>query len=518
MCSVTRRFLSLCLCPLHVLVSDFPPLQDQWQRKKQTKEQKRAAKRAKLDPENRKSAKDVMDENERKRKRELGIQSDEEDAASDVADDQELDQPADDLRQNKKQKIDATKPEKNDAETDDAAKKAVQAEKRREKRQLKKERADKQKLKADAKKAKKQGQESKDTVAAASKSAADDETDEDDDVEIDQSGDVEAMDISGLVDDHNDAQFDDSSAPASPNAISFDTSADQSAASSSSSIVPPASAPTLTAPNGKLETAEPATRAKKPKGLKLPEIDPEELQARLRARIEELRARRKADGPSGQPARSRQDLLDARRKKEEARKQHKKELRLKAKQEEERLNNERLRGSGSPLSTDIFSPRPIDENNFSFGRVAFEDGEADASLSTITDHRKKKGPQDTKTALIAAEKKAARLAGLDEDKRADIAEKDLWLNAKKRAHGERVRDDQSLLKKALKRKEQTKAKSSREWNDRIESVKYGKEKKQKKREENLAKRKEDKGSKKSKGAKKGGAKKGRPGFEGKFKG
>ncbi|KAI5285173.1 hypothetical protein KEM52_002569, partial [Ascosphaera acerosa] len=43
---------------------------DQWQRKKQTKEQAKLAKRAKLDPDSQKTAKDVMDENARKRKRE----------------------------------------------------------------------------------------------------------------------------------------------------------------------------------------------------------------------------------------------------------------------------------------------------------------------------------------------------------------------------------------------------------------------------------------------------------------
>src|SRR6266480_5167031 len=43
--------------------------QDQWQRKKQTKQEARNAKRAKLDPDSLKTAKDVMDENARKRKR-----------------------------------------------------------------------------------------------------------------------------------------------------------------------------------------------------------------------------------------------------------------------------------------------------------------------------------------------------------------------------------------------------------------------------------------------------------------
>ncbi len=116
-------------------------------------------------------------------------------------------------------------------------------------------------------------------------------------------------------------------------------------------------------------------------------------------------------------------------------------------------------------------------------------------------------------------KKRARVSGLDERKRADIEEKDLWLNAKKRAHGEKVRDDMSLLKKTLKRKEKAKLKSESEWNERITGVQKGQEMRQKKREENLRKRKEEKGGKgkgKAKG-KKPGKKSKRPGFEGSFR-
>ncbi|EME81091.1 uncharacterized protein MYCFIDRAFT_183232, partial [Pseudocercospora fijiensis CIRAD86] len=213
-----------------------------------------------------------------------------------------------------------------------------------------------------------------------------------------------------------------------------------------------------------------------------------------------------------------------RRKKEEQRKAHKKELRREAKEAEERRREEQLRGSGSP-ATAIFerrdSPRPS-ENSFAFSRLAFEDGTAaDASLSTLNDAKKKKGPQDPKTALLAAQKKQARISGLDAGKKADIEEKDMWLHAKKRAHGERVRDDTSLLKKALKRKEKQKNKSEREWKEREENITKAREAKQKKRETNLQKRRDEKGQKgKKKGGSSGGAKgkkKGRPGFEGRFK-
>lgn len=492
-------------------------LQDQWQRKKQTKEEKRAAKRAKLNPENQKSAKDVMDDNERKRKREMGIESDHEDLDLDV----ELEKPGEGLRKTvKKQKVDkkaANAEPSGEQEEDEESTRKTKAEKRKEKRQEKKEKADRKKEKLEAKKAQRQESDLNEV-------AVDGEAQESDEEEgnTTNTADVDAMDFSGLADpDSNDVSVSQqSSAPTSPNADTptFDMSANQSAASSSSSVIPPTTATT----NG--DSSAPATN-KKEKAFTLPKVNQEELQARLRARIEQLRARRKADGPHGQPARNRQELLEARRKKEEARKQHKKELRLKAKQEEERLKDERLRGSGSPLSADIFSPRirspASEENSFSFGRVAFADGaEADASLQGIEDRRRGKGKLDPKAALEAAQKKASRLAGYDDAKRADIEEKDAWLNAKKRAHGERVRDDTSLLKKALKRKEKGKLKSEKEWNERKEGVQKGIAARQKKREENLAKRKEDKGTKgKKKGGKPAkGGKKGRPGFEGKFGG
>jgi len=217
--------------------------------------------------------------------------------------------------------------------------------------------------------------------------------------------------------------------------------------------------------------------------------------------------------------------MEARRRKEEQRKAHKKELRKQAKDDEQRAAAEaelaRLRGSGSPLSTpDIFSPRSP-QNNFAFGRVTFDDGQQmDPNMTTILDPHKKKGPQDPRTALQAAQKKQARINGLDEAKKADIEEKDAWLNAKKRAHGEKVRDDTSLLKKALKRKEKAKSKSEKEWDTRIEGVQKGKEIRQKKREENLKKRREEKGGKgkgKGKGKKPGKKAKARPGFEGSFR-
>ena len=217
--------------------------------------------------------------------------------------------------------------------------------------------------------------------------------------------------------------------------------------------------------------------------------------------------------------------MEARRKKEEQRRAHKKELRLKAKLDEEARREAALTSArNSPAS--MMSPQIRDpEQNFSFGRVAFADGQQlSDNLSSLLAAPKKRGPQDPATALAASEKRRLRISGFDDEKRADIAEKDLWLAAKKRAHGEKVRDDSSLLKKTLKRKEKQKKKSEKEWGERKEGIAKGIAMKQKKREENLKKRRDEskKGSKAiGKGGKSGGASKkpkvkSRPGFEGSF--
>lgn len=525
---------------------------EQWNRKKQTKEQKRAAKKAKLDPANQRSALDVMKEQERKRKRELGMADEEGGDVEQKVQKGPLEMPA-----NKRQRQDP-----DEAVVPTEAERAAKAAKRREKRERKNEKREKEKAKSEAKKARKQqaalaDASSKQTALKPRDvgDASEDEHDEDDVAKpIDDAKDLARLDLSGLAgsdseENHDDGIAEASSVPSSPVADSpaFDVATNQSEASSSSSIVPPRvseqipnsqralprfEAPSKAADEGALSSinaADPPSGTSSPR-LVLPDIDQAILQERLRARIEALRASRKANGPDGGPARSRQELLEQRRKKEEQRKAHKKELRRQAKEEEARKREEQLRGSGSPLSMELFSgsarpsPRPQDNNNFSFGRIAFEDGTAaDAALHSLNDPKKAKGPQDPRTALQAAEKKQARLAGLDAEKRADIAEKDMWLNAKKHAHGERVRDDTNLLKKALKRKEKQKGKSEKQWQEREQAVIKGKEAKQKRREANLAKRREEKGGGKGKGGKKGsgkgpgGKKKGRPGFEGRFK-
>ena len=420
-------------------------------------------------------------------------------------------------KQKTQEKADKSKPAAKVPVDDAEAAKQARIEAKKQKIQAKKEKAAKKAEKAKARKAK---------VADSKVDLGDDDTemnlegvvDEEEDAAVETveaapdadeetatAGD-EMMDIEmdGLVDEE-DAQKNNKpktvdTPPTASQSPTFDTTDKPSTNSSTSSTIPPATAP---------------------KHIKLP-TDPELLKARLAARIEALRAARKADGPNGAPARNRQELMEARRKKEEQRRAHKKELRMQARAEEDAKREEALASVRDSPASSIMSPalHTADNTNFSFGRVAFADGQQlSTDLTTLLNAPKKKGPSDAATALKAAENRRLRIAGLDDAKRADIEEKDVWLNAKKRVHGEKVRDDSNLLKKTLKRKEKSKKKSEKEWNERKEGVAKGQAMRQKKREENLQKRKDMKGvkGKKAKGKPKGKPK-GRPGFEGSFGG
>lgn len=477
---------------------------------------------AKLDPDNAKNAKDVMDERAAaalKRKRE-------EDSGNDYQGPTEKQREGLKLHDRKEKRRKTDRKEAKGSKADGAAdgkaeETSVDDQKWRktEKKAAKKQRTQAKKLKAQQKAERKKAQQeaalSNEPVGATINDMDESEAGEDG-LEI-----VDLIDIAGK----NTTTTDDRHSTASPSP-EIQSPRLHSGSSSISSILPPSIPPTdqLAIPKSTISNLTSTTTTTSSSTT----FDASALtpQQRLEARINALRAARKADVPDGRPPRNRQELLESRRRKEEERRAHKKELRRKAKEDEIRKQEDEIAKRFSPGGSGslIASPRsPIEPgNNFSFGRVAFGDGtQADSSLSSLLDQPKKKGPSDANTALKAARNKASRLSGLDEAKRADIEQKDAWLNAKKKAHGERVKDDTSLLKKALKRQEGTKKKGEKEWQGRIEGVAKSQEMKQRKREQNLSKRREEKGGggKKKKGGAGAGkkAKVKRPGFEGSFK-
>jgi hypothetical protein len=482
---------------------------EQWRKtKKQTREERQNAKRAKLDPASHKTAKDVMDENDRKRKREL-----EGDDSSELDMDIEKEKPFEGMKgpaKPKKAKLTEQPKPKGATEENAVDIASVKAKARAEKRKQKQEKKKEMVAKKQQKLAEKKSEGKKAAVELSLEEAAvTPHQDEEENMDVDAQDETEKIevDISDLVDDNQST--------ATPSADSAGTAASVvSNASSASSIVPPVSADAAPKPD----------KENKSKFLSLPQEEREAIQARFAARVRELRAARKADGPDGRPARNRAELIEARRKKQQAHKAAQKANREVAKEDEARLKAEaelaRLRGSGSPYSMSGVIERNSPVNDLAFGRIAWRDGQQmDTKLSGLLDSNRRKGPSDPKTALQAAEKKWAHINSLDEQKRKDIAEKELWLSAKKRAQGEKVHDDVALLRKSVKRTEKAKAKSKKEWKERITNIDKGKEIKQKKREGNLKKRREE--SKKGGGVKKGKKpvkKVKRAGFEGTFKG
>lgn len=563
--------------------------QDQWKRKKQTPEQKKAARMAKLDPANWKSAKDVYDERSaeaaKKRKREDGENeraSGSLTKASDMIEAQpSKKQKSEDSTKSSKpvptEKI-AEKGESEEALNANLRKRAKKRANRNAKKQLdnqrlqdkqerkakekteklvtseeqsnsKKERKEKTVKKAQQSEAKETSliptpkNKSKEPVQQEQRSradlkeqpsAADKDQNQDgewSDVEEDehQLGETEANTEEGLEDDEDvvmeDAASTATSSDGVPNILS---PPHDSAASSVSSVQPPPKS-TTAGPTDSGDTKTPS-KGQKDTQQTLPsqtsntvsEADRLAARQRLQEQIANYRTQRKADEKA---PRSRAELLEQRRRKEEERKAAKKAQRQKEKEEEAKRQDEEMArrfspgGSGSLLASPrspIVDTGPSSGGGYTYGRIAFDDGTTlDPNTLSAAEQKKHKGPQDTATALKAAQAKQTRLAGLDESKRADIAEKDMWLNARKRAHGEKVKDDQSLLKKALKRQEKQKNRSGTEWDKRTEGVRSAQEAKQKKRTENLQKRKDEKFSKKAGLGKK---KVKRPGFEGSFRG
>lgn len=237
-----------------------------------------------------------------------------------------------------------------------------------------------------------------------------------------------------------------------------------------------------------------------------------DLRAKLAAKIEALRSKRKArgSGADGAPT-SRDAILEARRKKEEARKEKKKLEKEARKDAALEIQSEDDEPSAQASEEDDESSED-EVDGVSYGKVAFADGEQLNADGTVKNARKRK-QQDPQSALQAALNKKARLAALPSEKQAKIADSDVWHKALLQADGEKVKDDVALLKKAVKRQEGLKKKSTKEWKERLASIAKSKAFKQKNREQNLKDRRESKGQK-------GGHKKGKQvgAYQGKKKG
>ncbi|CAK7240865.1 MAG: hypothetical protein STHCBS139747_002317 [Sporothrix thermara] len=664
----------LSLIPAKLYYGNGDEPSEQWRRKKQTKEEKNAARRANLDPENElnKSVKEVMEERAARNKRKLaemssgtqpkkGKKAEEQQAKDDDDDDNDgvededddslvgdvvREKPGEGLKKSavngesaaKKQKVaeatnsndssETTKTkgdnvaeedeEEDEEEEEDQGialadanlslkqqkrliKKQAKAEKRAEKRKKKAEKKSEKKgeqtedgdtpsqtekkdaaptPKKDAnkkdKKDKKDNKDKKEKEAESTQAVVKSVEADDEDVEMeDANGGLETgVGFSALLGDEDVPSAPSSPSPAPSNTFdtplpSTEAKETESSTTSISSVSIPASfskslltPATPATPAAATETAS-STSGTPPKNKLQVPADTSALRARLAARIEALRAARKADvdelDSNGNVIRTRQQLIEERRQKQVERKAHKKELRRAARLEEDRKREEAIAsardsplvqlggaaaaaGSGAGAANDGSEIK----TSFAFGRVAFADGsQMSRDLTYVKENasNKKKGPasSDVKAQLARLESQKRRLAKMDDAQRREVEEKERWLAARKRAEGVGRGDGggltaaaaaagaistdggrhttEQLLKKAIKRKEKAKKKSEREWGERKDGVQKAIQDRQKKREDNLRKRKEDKMLHRAGLAKRakqgvGKSKGGRPGFEG----
>ncbi|KAI0876170.1 SURF6-domain-containing protein [Hypoxylon argillaceum] len=474
---------------------------DQWQRKKQSKAQAAEARRNKLDPDSalNRSAKEVMDEQARKKRKHDHIQDGDDDWSE--VEGVEAEKPRQGMKKKaakeakKKQKKDAEEAESNEQERRKEEKKAARKERKAERQVLRDEEAEfnRRTVKGVNKIKLGKREDRSNTLSNGDGSQSDPTKD------LTESRGEDTIEANAdETHEHNEFMVSPTDTPQSP---LFDTNG-----TPADSI---GQAPSVTT---SVSSADPTSE--KPKHIKIP-ADSAALRVRLAAKIQSLRDARKADR-DGKPIRTREELLESRRQKQAERKAHKKELRRQAKLEEERKREEAL-ASARESPGGILSPNVDleEQHNFAFGRVGFGDGsQLSHDLTHVLNRTPKKGPSDPKTALLKFENQKKRLEGMDDEKRKDIEEKEAWLTARRRAEGEKIKDDEKMLKKAVKRKESIKKKSTKEWSVRKEGVAKGIKERQKKREDNIRKRRDEKllgKAGKKKGAKKS---KGRAGFEG----
>lgn len=256
-----------------------------------------------------------------------------------------------------------------------------------------------------------------------------------------------------------------------------------------------------------------------------------ELKEKLANKIQILREKRKAPGTKSAPLKSREQILAERKRKQEVKRQEK----LKRKREEEDADEYVTKGDGDEDKSEADDNSDEENDDVLFGNIVFEDGtRVTSDLTKLRNgiaQKKKKGPanNDIKAHLVKLENKKRKLAQMSPEEQASAKDSDQWKSLMSQAEGVKVKDDERLLKKALKRKEKQKLRSETEWKERKQTVKDTIAARAKRREANLKARKDNKGKKgknqprlkKFTGVVKKGGKpkdgKKRPGFEGSAK-
>ncbi|WWC92053.1 uncharacterized protein L201_007007 [Kwoniella dendrophila CBS 6074] len=239
-----------------------------------------------------------------------------------------------------------------------------------------------------------------------------------------------------------------------------------------------------------------------------PQASITDLRAKLQNRLDSFKRQRGVNVDEEGSTSSRNELEEERRRK----RGEMRDKRRNSRKEERRKEGER----GNIAKTQLIVPQLPREDPTS--SLSFPSVSLPSSSKPKPNGKGFKKITDPSQALAHLEKHKEHLESLPEEKRKEIQEREKWLKAEERASGVKITDSEQTLKKAVKRKEKAKSKSSQAWAERKRDIEKSAATAAKKRNDNIAKRVDDKRNKrlgiKDKGAasKKG---KSRPGFEGK---
>lgn len=310
--------------------------------------------------------------------------------------------------------------------------------------------------------------------------------DEDDDDEAESLDSLMALDSVTVFDDNGD-EVEDASEDASEAAEDDAATETQTANDDNATTTDESHSVKEKAKNAKAQLLEQERKAREEKLAA--------LRQRLTLKISQMKEKRKAVGSKAEGApKSRQQILEERKRKAELRKKRKRE------EEEEQADDSDSDNDDNDNDNEANDADEVGAKNLTFfGNIVFNDGTRVTSdltkLRNTAEKKKRKGPanNDIKAHLAILEKKKERFAKLLPEQQQKELEKEKWQKVMTQAEGVKLKDDEKLLKKALKRKEKQKLKLEREWQERTQTVKDTKAARQKRREENLQARRDAKG-------------------------
>lgn len=200
----------------------------------------------------------------------------------------------------------------------------------------------------------------------------------------------------------------------------------------------------------------------------------EALRAKLHAKLAEKRAQRPTD-PNAVSKR-------AARRAEKAKRQEDAKSRRAMTKVSDRTKQYKISESAATKESDL--------QGLDFGKLAGLNATPKnfANNKSLSNINKKKNLQKMLADAEAKKQKLDELKKGSEEEKAKAQEM-AWSAALKEAGGERIKDDPTKLKKALKRKEAKKAKSAKAWKSRMEQTKSKMDERQQIRNHNLNKRK-----------------------------